>query len=183
MILCLFCSAQQLDTTTFEGKSKYIFQHVDKSQIGTGLLAEYGAELLPFANYNGTLMADSNFVGLVEWRQLYGSLFTAQINTNSNLLRLDTINNRIANLAGLSNPINFAVLHYNYQGLREDAVSANLFTVNNDQLFDVPSRTQSPYTNNTLFAVAPIRQVATVGDNSIIFRPELFLAIRAKPLR
>lgn len=174
-------NAQQ-DTTTFYGKSNYMFQHLDKSQISTGLMRDYGIEFLNLGNYNGSFLADSNYVGLQEWRLLYASLYSSQINANSNMVYLDTINNRVLNYIPLNLPITFAVLHYNYQSMREDALISNLITVSNDQMFDVPGRSQSPYQNNQIFAVAPLRQAAVLGSNSIIFRPEMFFSNTGKTL-
>ncbi|RWU07373.1 T9SS type A sorting domain-containing protein [Pedobacter chitinilyticus] len=182
LILCWAYQALAQDTTSYYGKSQYIFQRVDRNQISSGLLSEYGVEFLNLANYNGALLADSNFVGLQEWRLLYASLYSSQIKSPANMLRLDTINNRVLNYIGMNQPISFAVLHYNYNSLCSDAVSANLLRVSNDQLYDVPNRLQSPYQNNNLFAVAPIRQAAVLGANNVIFRPELFFSNTGKTI-
>lgn len=182
LILCWACQTLAQDTTSYYGKSQYIFQLVDRSQISSGLLSEYGVEFLNLANYNGTLLTDSNFVGLQEWRLLYASLYSSQIKSPANMLRLDSINNRVLNYIGINQPISFAALHYNYNSLRSDAVSANLLRVSNDQLYDVPNRLQSPYQNNSLFAVAPIRQAAVLGANNVIFRPELFFSNTGKTI-
>lgn len=179
-VLFLAKSSFSQDTTTYYGMSQYIFEHVDRDQINSGLLSEYGIEFLELANYNGTALADSNYVGLQEWRLLYASLYSAQINDYASMHYLDTINNRVLHYISLAQPISIAVLHYNYQSLRSDAVNANLLTVSNDQLYDVPGRPQSPYQTNQVFAAAPIRQAAVLGDNDIIFRPELFFANTGK---
>ncbi|HTN19157.1 MAG TPA: hypothetical protein VL125_01735 [Pelobium sp.] len=63
LLLSVLRKADAQDTTSFYGKSQYIFEHVDKSQISSGLLSEYGIEFLELANYNGTVLADSNYVG------------------------------------------------------------------------------------------------------------------------
>lgn len=180
LLLFLIKTIKAQDTTSFYGKSQYIFEHVDKNQISSGLLSEYGIEFLELANYNGTVLSDSNYVGMEEWRMLYTSLYSAQINNNVTMYGLDTVNNRVLSYIALNQPISFSVLHYNYQSLRSDAVSANLLSVSNDQLYDVPARSQSPYQNNQVFAVAPIRQAAVLGNNDLVFRPELFFANTGK---
>src|SRR5690606_12506295 len=99
------------DTTSFYGMSQYIFAHVDRSQINTGLMSDYGMEFLELANYDGTILADSNYVGMNEWRLLYASLYSAQINNFANMLPLDSVNQRVLNHIGMDQPISMAVLH------------------------------------------------------------------------
>ncbi|RZK28859.1 MAG: hypothetical protein EOO63_10320 [Hymenobacter sp.] len=55
-----------------------IFQPLDKSQVPTGYLEEYGVRLLPLANYNGTL-TDSSLCDLATLRYLRASLASARI--------------------------------------------------------------------------------------------------------
>lgn len=171
MILCsTFCFAQTYDTTQYFGKMNYVFQSVNKSQITSGILRDYGMEFLNLDNYTGAVMHDSNFVGLHEWRMLYTGLYSSQI-SSSNMLYLDTVNRLINKYDQTSQSITFAGMYYKYQQLRDDAITANLMTTSNDRLYDVAGRTQSPYLNNELFAIAPIRQAFFTGSNSIIFRP------------
>ncbi|WP_343693248.1 T9SS type A sorting domain-containing protein [Chitinophaga sp.] len=171
----------QYDTTQYFGKMEYIFQHIDRTPITTGILLDYGFELLNFDNYTGAALHDSNYVGISEWRQLYGSLYMSQISTNT-MQALPTVNNQINAYNYTSMPITFAGLYMNYQKLRDDAITANLMTVSNDQIYDVPGRTSSPYLTKELFAIAPIRQAAFIGDNNFIFRPELFYSNTGKTI-
>ena len=86
---------QPYDTTQYYGKMNYVFSNVDKTQVSTGMLKDYGIEFLNLDNYTGVQLHDSNFVNLDEWRLLYASLYSSQINVNSGLLYLDTINKLI----------------------------------------------------------------------------------------
>lgn len=60
--------SQSYDTTQYYGKMNYVFQNVDKAPITTGLLRDYGIEFLNLDNYQGTVLHDSNYVALDEWR-------------------------------------------------------------------------------------------------------------------
>lgn len=181
-IIFLQIQAQSYDTTQYYGKMNYVFHHVNKSQISTGLLRDYGIEFLNLDNYTGTALHDSNYVAMDEWRMLYTSLYSSQINGGANMLYLDTVNRLINKFNYSSMPISFIGLHYSYNKLRDDAVTNNLMYVSNDQLYDVSGRTQTPYESRELFAVAPIRQAALTGNNSFIFRPELFLSNTGKTI-
>jgi hypothetical protein len=170
------------DTSTYFGKMNYVFNYVDKSPITTGLLRDYGIEFLNLDNYTGASLHDSNFTAMDDWRMLYTSLYSSQINNTAGMLYLDTVNRLVNKYAYTSQPISFIGLYYNYQKLRDDAVTSNLMYVSNDQLYDVSGRTQSPYESRELFAIAPIRQAAFTGDNQFIFRPELFLGNTGKTI-
>jgi len=185
LVLTIFetrLNAQSFDTTQYYGKMNYVFANVDKNQVSTGMLKDYGIEFLNLDNYTGTQMHDSNFVNLDEWRLLYASLYSSQVNVNSGLLYLDTINKLINKYSFPDQVITFACLYYNYNSLKSYTLTNNLMTVSNDQLFDVPNRPESPYQNNELFAVAPVRQAAYTGTNQIMFRPDLFLGNTGKTI-
>ena len=68
------------DTTTTQKLLQYIFQPIDKNQIPTGFLEEYGCPILPAATFNGTLTY-SNKIDINLWRTLYLQLQTGWIIT------------------------------------------------------------------------------------------------------
>ena len=56
-----------------------IFQYVDKSQIPTGYLKEYGSEFLPLHWFNG-ILTDSNTVNSLDiFRTAYCDIITAKL--------------------------------------------------------------------------------------------------------
>ena len=63
----------------FTNRMNHIFQHVDKSKITTGLLSDYGLQLVEPKYFNG-IPADSNYVSMDTWRLLYSGMFTSKIN-------------------------------------------------------------------------------------------------------
>jgi hypothetical protein len=173
---------QVYDTTTFYGKMNFTFGNLDKTQIGTGLLREYGIDFVNLENYDGKVLHDSNWVNLDDWRMVYASLYSEQVNANANLLYLDTLNKRISQFAVPGQPVSFMGLYYNYQGLDTNAISRNLISISNGQLYDVANRTQSPYLTHSVFAVATTQQGLFTGSNQLIFRPELFISNTGKTI-
>ncbi len=73
----------QIDTSTTQKLLQYIFQPIDKNQIPTGFLEEYGCPMLPPATFNGTL-TDSNRIDMNLWRTLYLQLQTGWTKTTEN---------------------------------------------------------------------------------------------------
>ena len=69
----------QTTTDPLREKLDSIFQHLDKTQIPTGYLKEYGAELSPINCLNGVL-TDSNVVGnLDHFRIAYVDLTSSRL--------------------------------------------------------------------------------------------------------
>ena len=119
--------SQSYDTTNYYGKMNYVFHYVDKGLVNTGMLRNYGIEFLNLDNYTGVALHDSNYVALDEWRMLYTGLYSSQINNNANLLYLDTVNRLINKYSSDTLPISFVGLHYNYEKLKDNAVTATCF--------------------------------------------------------
>lgn len=183
LMLMMSAYAQSYDTTQYYGKMNYIFHHLNKSFVTTGMLRDYGIEFLNLDNYTGSsLLHDSNYVSVHEWRMLYSSLYSSQINNNANLLGLDSINRLIDKYNYSNMPITFISQHYNYQKFKDNAITSNLISVSGERLYDVSGRPSTPYETKSLFAVAPIRQAAFTGHNEFIFRPELFLSNNGKTI-
>lgn len=152
-----------------------VFMNIDKSQIPTGFLNEYGAQFANLKTFNGVL-TDSNTVNAVAWDYIYASVYSAKIygtNTLSTPQNNYTVCNSEALLNFGVNPVSMLAL--NYSSLKPDALTNNLFTISNNQLFDVQGRTQSPYQLNTAFAAAPFYERDNDGVLKLIFKQNLFI--------
>lgn len=178
LVFALFCSmtskAQTIDTTTIEGLYQYIFNVLDKTQIPTHYLEEYGAPVLTMAKYNG-LLTDSNVVDINVWRTLYWQIASAYVGTGTNsFTTIANVNSAIKPLVSDTLPIPVPLLFATYNSVKSNAFSSNLLQVVNNQVKDVPGRSQSPYQQNNLFAVAPVRSYTNTGTVSFIFKSSLF---------
>ena len=94
-----------------------IFQYVDKTQIPTGYLKEYGSEFLPMHWFNG-ILTDSNVVNSLDiFRTAYCDIITAKLPTQpisqqarivrfNNLLPLPQVNDSLDAVANnINSPI------------------------------------------------------------------------------
>jgi len=73
LLMAFHVDAQAVDTSTAEGLIHYILQHVDKTQVPTHFLEEYGAPVIPMETFDGVL-TDSNRIDMDLWRTLYFQL-------------------------------------------------------------------------------------------------------------
>lgn len=149
-----------------------MFANVDKTQVPTPFLEEYGSRLAPLRLFNGVLQ-DSNRTTATTWRLLYASVLSSNINGPCNLPMLSDLNTTLNTQVAASSAIPVLVQRVNYAVLRSDAITAGLMTGQNEQLFDVAGRSQSPYQVRTLFAAAPSRSTVPTGNVSFIFTQAL----------
>jgi hypothetical protein len=165
LLLVNLCAFAQTDPVRTELNS--IFQNIDKTQIPTGYLNEYGPEVVYKKWLNGVL-SDSNFVvDMSTYNFLYNDIENCKIYNPSSLPPIearriqpvlqpfDTAKVMIE-IARYDTVTNLAFFSANYASLREDALQQNLFTKVGNQIFDVAGRAQSPYILNHVFAAAPV---------------------------
>ena len=174
LIICTLCilltkiNAQTPDTSTTEKLLHYIMQPLDKSQIPTGYLQEFGCPIVSMATFNGSL-TDKNRIDMNLWRTLYFQLQTGYCGTGTNLIPNIKIANNTINLNKATN-IPIPVLIGNYNTVKHDAFSSNLLSYNSstNQVFDVSGRAQNPYQLNNLFASCPNQSYSKTGTETFI---------------
>ena len=179
-LLLLFCwltaiSAYAQSTPPSDSVRLYLdnmFANVDKSQVPTPYLEEYGARLAPLRLFNGILQ-DSNRTTATTWRLLYASVLSGNLNGPCNLPLPSDLNATVSTQVAASSAIPVLVQRLDYAVLRADAITAGLMTGQNEQLFDVAGRSQSPYQVRTLFAAAPSRSTVPTGNVSFVFAQAL----------
>lgn len=140
-----------------------IFAPLDKNQMPT-YLAEYGNRYTSLTPYNG-ILTDSSVTTLTAWRLLYASIVSGNVGKASPLPTFTDLNTALnAQMAATPTAIPVVIQRLQYGTLRPDALTAGLLQVQNGQLYDVPTRTASPYTTQWLFAAAPATRVSATGQ-------------------
>lgn len=167
--------AQTPDTTTTEKLLHYIMQPLDKSQITTGFLQEWGCPMLPMATFNGTL-TDSNRIDMNLWRTLYLQLQTSYCASSTNPLpNIIQVNAAIKQNAAATSPTPIPLIVGQYNTVKSNAFTNNLLSYNSaaNQVFDVAGRTQNPYQFNNLFAACPNVSFSKTGSETFIINSNL----------
>lgn len=174
-LLCFKSKSQSPDTTTVKKLLHYILQPIDKTQVSTSFLEEWGAPIIPMATFNGTL-TDSNRFDMNLWRTLYFQLQTAYCGSASNPLpSITTANAAIKQNVSDSLPIPIPLLIGQYNSVKEYAFTNGLLSHNTstNQIYDVLGRSENPYYVNNLFAACPNSNVSRDGSESFIIKPAL----------
>ncbi len=155
----------------FTDRMNYIFQPTDKSRVTTGLLSDYGLQMVEPGYFNG-VPADSNYVNMDTWKMLYSGIYTSKINSNISLTSPETVFTQIESTTHAT-AVPVAMMHYQYNQLNENAVNLGLLQVVNDQIIDVPGAA-SPYLTKQLFAVAPKALLFDGPTARFVFKSNLF---------
>lgn len=160
-ILLLLLSGTILAQTEIESSPPiyeevaYVFENIDFSEVATDILIDKGIGIGTFEEQTGDLsnlkLADVNTFGC-----MYADLY-ASATDNSALLPdpstayMDAV---IAYQEGQTIP--FLLLAYRYHQFKSDALTSDLISTSNGQLFDVPNRTTTPYEEKQVFVASPI---------------------------
>ncbi len=175
-IFCLFFQNILAQSTDFRNQMNTIFENVDLSQVPSGILFDYGLNLVDDSLYNGTLTTD-NILSPQVWKSLYTDLWSSQVTTISAMSDVEDVNAAIDNYAADTTTL-IPVLFYNYHRISPDALSNNLMYILNDQLYDTPGRLQSPYINQVAFAATAMqsRFETTDGIVRFVFRQDCYFS-------
>jgi pimeloyl-ACP methyl ester carboxylesterase len=167
-------NAQTEIATVFRNDMNYLFQHVNRTPVTTGLLKDYGLMLTNVNKFNGTLMGD-NHAGRSAWTTLYTSIYSMRFNSNATLATPEAVNTAI-NSHALSNPgVNHLMaLHYQYEQFKPTAATGNLVYLFNNQIYDTPNRPTTPYEVKDAVAFAATGRVLSGATQVFLLRPELF---------
>lgn len=167
LLLLHLCLAIHAQTPADEviNRMNYVFEEINRSNVPTGLLSNYGVQPIPLEYYNG-IPADSNFVNIDSYKLLYAGVYSAKFNNNITLITPDELSQQIQNYSsGSSIPV--SVMHYEYNRIKDDAVEQGLVTVANDQIIEIAGK--NPYETVDLFAAGPKEVITEGGTVSFIF--------------
>lgn len=146
-------------------RMNHVFEKVNRSNVPTGLLDNYGVQSIPFGYYDG-IPADSNFVDIDSYMLLYAGIYSAKFNNNITLITPDELSSRLKKYSS-GNSIPVSVMHYEYNRIKEDAVELGLLNVANDQIIEIAGK--NPYETMHLFAAGPKEVITEGGTVSFIF--------------
>ena len=112
------------DLSAYYNKMDSIFQHLNRDDVPSGLLGDYGIDFVDFTAFNG-VPSDTNYVTLATWNMLYVSIFSARFGTNATLSVPDSVMAAIE--AADKNAV--AIMHFDYQALNPEALDLGYVTI------------------------------------------------------
>ena len=92
-LFCIIFQSIQAQSTDFRNQMNAIFGNVDLSQVPSGILFDYGLNLVDDSLYNGTLL-DDNILSPQVWKSLYTDLWSAKVTSGGSITDINCKQNR-----------------------------------------------------------------------------------------
>jgi hypothetical protein len=147
--LCIFFMHPLMSqVNNFGANISYLMKHLDFTEVTSGLLADRSVPFVLLDSFDGQQLLPVNEMDVSAFGLMYATLYGAALDSTTLLPHPDAYMGTAAGL-GKGDTIPFAILHYDYHRVREDALTQNLLEVIDSQLYDVPNRPQSPYPTNS----------------------------------
>lgn len=158
--------AQTLDDNYSEVRSylNSMFQQLNKNRVPTGILLDYGIDLVDMEDYDGTVLADSTYVNVDIYRDILKTIISSDVKTNYNSsynsvkAKIDALDN-----VSVDGPIKLSAAFFQYNVIKSNAIEDNLIVYDevNNKVCDAYNDNGwiNPYDTKNLFAV-------TVGAQS-----------------
>lgn len=134
-----------------------MFQQLNKNRVPTGLLLDYGIDLVDMEDYDGTILADSTYVNVDIYRDILKTLISSDVKTNYNSsyngvkAKIDALDN-----VAVDGSIKLSVAFYQYNVIKPNAIKDNLIVYDaaNNKVRDAFDENGwiNPYDTKILFA-------------------------------
>jgi len=148
----VFCQGQHLGDVL-----NNLVAPLDKTEITSNFLWDKGVNgFAEPAIFDGVLR-DSVYLQPATFGFLYVQARNAFVGTGTNPLPHPDVYMNYVNRYADTDTIPLAAFALRYHRIHQNALDSNLLTLQNEQLFDVQGRPQSPYWQDTLLAFAPLK--------------------------
>jgi len=160
----------QQDTTSFNSQMSAAFANLQTYRVPFGILQDYAMEFTNLQAYNGTILADSTKNTYATVMDIYNTLVSGIINTSAGSFVHPVYFDSLWQSKRQAGVITLGGLFYQYSSFLPNAVSSNLITVSNNQIYDkfINGVWQNPYQINNVFALsAPLDMYNSNGTYAV----------------
>ena len=155
------------DNTLVRSALDKMFEELDKSKVPSGLLLDYGIDIVDLNIYNGEELTDSNYVTPQIFEDIIYSLKSSAIN-QSIFSNIHTTLERFRTPQIINNNINMAFALYKYNFIKSNALEDGLILYNStsEKVSDVFQNGTwvNPYDEAFTFASAPSSTICRLGE-------------------
>jgi len=131
-----------------------IISPIDKSQIPTGILYESVFPWAEITSFDGSETTDTT--STLHFIQAYSEIYNSSFSRGS-MIHPSDFEKKLIDFHSdpdFHHPI--GIIDYNFNTIKDDAVTNNLLSVNNGKLYDVIGRTDTPYESKNTFIAVPL---------------------------
>lgn len=142
-VVAVFAQQPCPPDTPYKETAYNILKNLDKSQVPTGILYENVFPLANLYEYTGNPSTDTTHTD--HFLQAYAELYLSKFNNTGTKHYFDLYDEIQAFNPDKKYHHPIGIIDYDFNTIHPDAVTNNLLSVNNQQLYDVPNRPSSPY--------------------------------------
>ncbi|MFT6709279.1 MAG: pimeloyl-ACP methyl ester carboxylesterase, partial [Flavobacteriales bacterium] len=159
MALVVSCSwlAEPCHAQTLEERFEHIYSPLDKREMTSGIFIHQTPVFLWPGRYDGRNVADSMRLSLDQFGILYGQFRGAAIG-KSVLPHPNVYLSKALDTNFKNDTIRLTCMAMGFDKIKVNARDNNLLEYGERQIFDVPGRSQSPYEQDTCFALTALHQ-------------------------
>lgn len=153
--------------TNFQGSMQSYFSGLDLTQVPHDILFDYGLPFIDTRVFDGTSLTPENLISKYDhWKFGYGAMSMGQVNGNNTFPSHIQVFTNLQNHYTQTKFYPMVVTLAKYSKIKDDAISNNLIYEQNEVLYDVQGRAQSPYETHTVF-MATIANMRPFSSNVI----------------
>ncbi|MCW5923525.1 MAG: hypothetical protein KIS77_14370 [Saprospiraceae bacterium] len=165
ILFFLFCAFAAFSLSAQSGNRlpevlNHLTAPLNKTEIVSNFLWDKGLNGLAEPAIFDGIMRDSVYLQPATFGFLYAQARNAYAGMGANPLPHPDVYMNYVNRYTSTDTVPLAALALRYHRIHKDALPNHLLTLQNEQLSDVPGRTQSPYRQDTLLAFAPLKSDA-----------------------
>lgn len=167
--------AQELeDNPVFKQNAEHMFEHTDRNKIPTGILLDYGMDLIDFTLYDGALIADSNYVDIPVFESMLRSIRSSTMRGTF----ISSVSKTMSSFSRhqIANNLNVGISVFKYNYIKANALDDNLIEYEAEQVRDVYLNGvwQNPYADAYIIGFTPEAHQCYTGNVCYTF-PKTYL--------
>ena len=136
-ISTLFIYGHMLAQSMFSGAQSIrqdidnMFSEIDRGKVATGFLLDYAIDLVDLAQYDGTILTDSNYVHRSIYEDILHSLHSACVQTTNPIGDVSSIMGSL-NSSLSARIAKISVINHTYNQIKANALTDQLIIFEND---------------------------------------------------
>ncbi len=179
VLLCLWVPGRAQvveDTISLEAMIERAMSELDFSPVQSGIMIDKVPRYVDYAylKYKAGIPPDSIFFPGSIFPLLYGMIDRSHVDS-SPLTDIEDWWDVFEHLEA-NDTLKLGLIWYEYERIREDALTQDLLSFSVDRFYDVPQRPEHPYVTDTLFASALMRFKVSTTQHLIHYDTTLFFS-------
>ena len=146
-----------------------MFEHLDKTRVPTGLLLDYGIDVLDFSCHDGSALLDSNYVDVASFESILRTVHSSAV-ISSPIGDVSEIMSSFSQYVA-ADELDVGIVAYRYNYIKENALEDHLISYEAGQVYDVVENDiwKNPYGEDYVIGFSPEANFSESGKVEYVF--------------